>query len=108
MDTLLGFLLDNTGFLLGLAAGLVLGAVVMIAVMRLFDFTERTLHTAEANTLDTPRYGPKDAPRRRVPPRNPMITGELRDWEGSARNSNPPAPYRRPPPPRNPPPAPGA
>lgn len=97
MDTLLGFLLDNTGFMLGLAAGLMLGAVLMIAVMRLFAFTERT--------LDTPHYGPPDAPRSRVPPRNPMITGELRDWAGSQRGSNQPAPNRRPPPPPNPPPA---
>lgn len=90
MDTLLGFLLENTGFMLGLAAGLVLGAVLMIAVLRLFAFTERTLHIAEANTLDTPRYGPPDAPRSRVPPRNPMITGELRQWEGTRSDSNQP------------------
>ena len=97
MDTLLGFLLDNTGFLIGLAAGLVLGAVLMTAFMRLIEFKDKTLQIAEANTLNTPHYGPPHAPRSRVPPRNPMITGELREWEGSARAN--------PPPPPNPPPA---
>ena len=90
MDTLLGFLLDNTGFLIGLIAGLVLGAVLMIAFMRLIEFKDETLHIAEANTLNTPQYGPPDAPRSRVPRRNPMITGELRDWEASARTNPPP------------------
>lgn len=103
MDTLLGFLLDSSGFLFGLAAGILLGAVLMLAVLRLFSFAESTLGIAEANTLDTPHYGPPDAPRSRVPPRNPMITGELREWESRKHGSNPPAPYCRPPPSSTPP-----
>lgn len=106
MDTLLGFLLEHADFLLGLVIGTLLGAVLMIALTRLIWITNDTLRIAEANTLDTPHYGPPDAPRSRVPRRNPMITGELRKWEGRTRGSNPPAPGHRPPPPEPPPPPP--
>ena len=73
MDTLISFLLDNTRFLLGLAIVVLLGAVLMIAVMRLFSFNERMLRIAEANTLETPHYGPPDELRNRAPQKNTVI-----------------------------------
>ena len=73
MDTLVGFLLDNTRFLLGLSIGFLLGVVLTIAVMRLFSFNERMLRIAEANTLETPHYGPPNELPNRAPQKNTVI-----------------------------------